>query len=92
MNLLVTENRNGWGEHREQNTVRIFLQDNLDYGLWIAEDYLFSLLTEAQQKQYREDTSYQGDHFEISYEVGRKLLKAGRTPYRKQILYKEKED
>lgn len=89
MELLVTENRMAFGEKMGLNSVRIFLQRNYDYGLWIDEDILYALLTFEQKEQYMNDDSYSGGRFDISMETAQIVLEKGRTPFNKQKLYKE---
>mgnify|MGYP007069475430 CR=1 FL=1 len=89
MELLVTEYMNAYGENRNRNTVRVFLQRNYNYGYWIREDVLFNLLTAPQKNSYINNIS--SGYFDISFEVASEILKLGNTPYTKQKLYKEQE-
>ncbi len=88
--LLITECKSiGYLNcvNNRYNSVRIFLQRNYDYGLWIDEKFMFSLLSEDQQKLYLEGDTYKNCTFEISRDIAEKLLEEGYTPYRKQTLY-----
>lgn len=85
MELLVTENRNACGKNRSNNTVRVFLQRDYSYGLWINENTLWELLPDEQRERYE-----LGDgHLEVSFDVAAKILERGRTPFNKQKLYRE---
>lgn len=89
MELFVTEHKNACRENRHMNTVRVFLQKNYDYGLWIAEDFLYNLLSIDQKKQYSTGTDYQSGIFDIDFDTASKILDKGKTPFNKQKLYKD---
>lgn len=89
MELLVTEYKNAYGNNRERNTVRVFLQRDYNYGYWIREDILFDLLDDEQKQQYVNDTK--SSDFDIAFEIASKILEYGKTPYTKQKLYRESE-
>lgn len=88
MELLVSEHRNAHGDFRQENTVRIFLQRNYDYGYWINEQIVWNVLSKEQQDQYILDT-YTSGIFDIDYETACTLLAFGKTPYNKQILRRD---
>lgn len=89
MELLVTEHKNAYCQNRHMNTVRVFLQRNLDYGLWINEALLISFLTEDQKKQYITGNDYKSCHFDVDFETASKILDNGKTPFKKQKLYND---
>lgn len=84
--LLVTENRSSDAKWFQRNVVRIFVDRDYNYGLWINEDILYNLLTPEQQKQYLEDQSHSGGQFDVSFEVAQQLIDKGNTPFNKQKL------
>ena len=57
------------------NVVRIFLDHDYSYGLWINEHFLYCHLDREQQKLY----TNRNDEFEIDIDIARVLLKEGKT-------------
>lgn len=84
--LLVTENRSFDPFRFCNNRVRVFVDRNYDYGLWIDEDRLFDLFSTEQKKQYLMDRTPAGASFEVSLEIASKVVNLGHSPYKKQIL------
>lgn len=80
--LHVTEHKS-LGKVCEHVVVRVFVDDNYDYGLFIPEPDLFVLLTPEQQQNYL--TSEEG-RFKVSKAVAQAIIDQGRTPYSKQQL------
>lgn len=58
--LLVSENKSFDPVRFYRNRVRVFLNRDYHYGLWIDEDKLFDLLTSEQKKQYLTDKTTEG--------------------------------
>lgn len=81
ISLQVTEHKNR--EPRESTMVRVFVDDNVDYGLFIVETELFSLLTPEQQAQYRVKDDLQ---LKVTRAIAEKIIELGTTPYSKQKL------
>lgn len=86
MQLLVTEGRSVDQERFSHNMVRVFVNNDLSYGYWVEEEFLFSLLSQEQQEQYLSDQSYSGGFFDIGTDVARKIVEAGITPFSKQTI------
>lgn len=86
--LLVTENRSPIKGRTANNVVRIFVDGDYGYGLWINENVLYDLLTPEQQKQYTEEHTFAGAQFEVSFEIAQQLIDKGRTPFNKQKLWR----
>ena len=84
--LCVSENKSFDPFRFCRNRVRVFLDRDYRYGLWIDEDYLFDLLSDEQRKQYLTDRSTQGMYYQISKEVAQQVLDQGHSPYKKQKL------
>lgn len=84
--LYVSENKSFDPVRFYRNRVRVFLNRDYTYGLWIDEDRLFDLLTEGQMRQYILDRSPKGAYFSVTREVAQEILKRGHTPYAKQNL------
>ena len=84
--LCVSENKSFDPTRFYRNRVRVFLNRDYRYGLWIDEDKLFDLLSDEQKKQYLTDRTTQGMYYEVSKEIAQKVLEQGHTPYSKQKL------
>lgn len=80
--LQITEHKS-LGQVRENNLVRVFVDDDVDYGLFIHEPDLFALLTPEQQENYLASTE---GRFKVSKPVAQAIIDQGRTPYCKQKL------
>lgn len=84
--LLVSENKSYDPVRFFRNRVRVFVDRNYNYGLWIDEDKLFEQLTIDQKKQYLTDRSPQGLYYQVSPEVAQKIVDLGNSPYAKQKI------
>jgi hypothetical protein len=84
--LCVSENKSFDPFRFYRNRVRVFLDRDYRYGLWIDEDKLFDLLSDEQKKQYLNDRSTEGMYYEITREVAEEVLETGHSPYKKQKL------
>ena len=84
--LFVSENKSFDPVRFCRNRVRVFLDKNYAYGLWIDEDKLFDLLSVDQKKQYLTDRTPSGRYYELSPEVAQQVLNTGKTPFSKQTL------
>lgn len=84
--LLVSENRSFDPVRFYRNRVRVFIDRDYTYGLWVDEDLLFDLLSEAQKKQYLTDRTTQGLYFGVTKETAQKIIEIGHSPYLKQRL------
>jgi hypothetical protein len=84
--LLVGENKSFDPVRFYRNRVRVFLNRDYSYGLWVDEDKLFDLLSIDQKKQYLTDRSNQGSYYSLDRETALKVLSIGHTPYQKQIF------
>lgn len=84
--ILVSENKS-WDPVRFYgNRVRVFVNRDYSYGVWIDEDHLFDLLDVDQKRQYLADRSPQGLTYKVSREVARKIISQGHSPYTKQTI------
>lgn len=84
--LCVSENKSFDPFRFYRNRVRVFLDRDYRYGLWIYEDKLFDLLSDEQKKQYLTNRSTEGMYYEITKEVAQEVLETGHSPYKKQKL------
>lgn len=84
--LYVTENKTIKPLHF--NCVRVFLDQNYDYGYFINELRLFNLLTSEQQVKYCTNNSYENTHFFVTVDIANKIVENGSTIYNK-IYFKE---
>jgi len=84
--LYVSENKSFDPFRFCMNRVRVFLDRDYRYGLWIDEDKLFDLLSDEQKKQYLTDRSTEGMYYKVPKEIAQKILERGHTPYSKQKL------
>lgn len=84
--LLVSEHKSFDPVRFYNNRVRVFVDRNYQYGLWIDEDRLFDLLTQEQKKQYLTDRTTEGMRYFLSREVAQKVIDLGYSPYAKQRL------
>lgn len=84
--LCVSENKSFDPFRFYRNRVRVFLDKDYRYGLWIDEDKLFDLLSDEQKKQYLNDRSTEGRYYEITREVAQEVLETGHSLYKKQKL------
>lgn len=85
VSLFVTEGKSVDPVRFFRNRVRIFLDGDLNYGLWIDEDQLFELLDLQQKRQY---LTAKSDDFKctVTLEVARNILSLGYSPYPKKLL------
>lgn len=84
--LFVSENKSFDPVRFLRNRVRVFVDRNYSYGLWVDEDKLFDLLTIDQKKQYLTDRTPQGLYYHICSKTAQKVIDLGYTPYDKQKL------
>lgn len=84
--LFVGENKSFDPVRFFHNRVRVFIDRNYNYGLWIDEDRLFDLLSTEQKKQYLTDRTIEGAYYSVSREVAQRIIDIGHSPYKKQIL------
>lgn len=84
--LYVSENKSFDPVRFYRNRVRVFVDRNYEYGLWIDEDRLFELLTTDQKKQYLTDKTPQGMYYQIEPKVAREIVRLGHSPYAKQRI------
>jgi hypothetical protein len=84
--LLVTENKSIDPARFYRNRVRVFLDRNYNYGMWVDEDKLFDLLSLEQKKQYLVDRSPSGCKYNVTREVAQRVLAVGHTHLSKQKL------
>jgi hypothetical protein len=84
--LFISENKSYDPVRFFKNRVRVFVDRNYDYGLWIDEDRLFNLLTVEQKKQYLTDRTPQGMYYQLDPRVAQEVVKLGHSPYAKQKI------
>lgn len=89
INLQITENRSKDPVRFTKNRVRVFINKDFSYGLWIDEDRLFDLLTFEQKKDYLTVSVKQSLVFSISAEVAKKLVDLGYTVDSKRRILKQ---
>ena len=82
--LLVTEHKGVEPELFFRNTVRVFVNRDYTYGLWVGERELFDMLSEDQKKEYLKPGTYLILQVEVG--VAKKVVEAGVSPYSKDNL------
>lgn len=80
--LLATEGKSKGTLSPVGGTVRVFVDRDLFYGVFIAENKLFELLTPAQQADYLEDSAAR---LMVSREVAQQVLDLG-VPRTRRVL------
>jgi hypothetical protein len=86
--LFVSENKSFDPVRFLRNRVRVFVDRNYDYGLWIDEDKLFDLLTIDQKREYL--AHRKGSlTLHISTEIAKKVVEIGTTPYSKSSMLRQ---
>jgi len=87
INILITENRSSDPVRFFRNRVRVFVCKDYDYGFWVDEDRLFSLLDLDQKKEYLTEKEGSLD-LQVTREVAEDIVNIGFTPYphKKQAL------
>ena len=79
--LLITEFRNTDPAKFFRNRVRIFLNGDFSYGLWVDEDRLFDLLSTSQKREYLVTNRSQELSLQVTREVALKVAGISHTPY-----------
>lgn len=87
--ILVSENKS-WDPVRfYRNRVRVFLNRDYNYGVWIDEDRLFDSLDTDQKKAYL--TAPQGQTLSLSVppKVAQRIVELGHTIDSKQRILRQ---
>ena len=84
--LVVREIRYSSTAQIARNVLRVLVDSDFTYSYCIDEDLLVAMLAPEQKEQYFSDQSYTGGKFHVSFEVAKKIIKEGQTPYNKQEL------
>jgi hypothetical protein len=92
VNLYVTEGKGRDPVKFYRNRVRIFIEKDMSYGLWIDEDFLFEYLNIDQKRMYLSGNSEESRRYVIPKEVAKKLIEKGVTPLSKRPMIKMIED
>lgn len=82
MEILITEHKGTNPDLFENNTVRVFVNNDTYYGYWVNEKFLYDLLSDAQKREYVQDYCT----FCVSVETAQKIIDNGHTPYAKPKL------
>ena len=82
IDLLVSENRTVNLDHRYRanNMVRVFVNNDYGYGLFIHEETLYQMLDVFQRGKYSSDESYEGGKFQVPYTTAQKIIELGVVP------------
>lgn len=80
MKIQITENKSVERLASISTSVRVFVDDDLNYGYWVDEHKLFSLLNKNEQIEYLKSADVKLD---VNIEVARKIIEIGSTPYKK---------
>jgi hypothetical protein len=84
--ILVSEGKS-WDPVRfYRNRVRVFVNKDYNYGVWVDEDLLFDVLDTEQQRQYLTDRSPEGLTYRVSREAARRIVSQGHSPYAKRLI------
>ena len=83
MKIQVTENKSTGTLNPIETSVRVFVDNDYNYGYFVPEHTLFGLLTEEQQGVYLASDDVKLD---VEIEVAEKIIEAGRTPFAKRKL------
>lgn len=84
MKILCTEGKSVGELKRRGNMVRVFVDNDLNYGYWVEEDALLGLLEVGVQHAYLKS----GLEFttDVSKDVAQKIIDMGLTPFKKTKL------
>lgn len=82
MNVLVTENKSVGQLSPFNNSVRVFVDNDMDYGYWVPEHTVFKELSEAQKLSYLAPAG--AVELEMEPAAAQRLIDAGCTPYAKR--------
>lgn len=65
------------------NVVRVFVDGDYEYGYWLREHKIFSMLDAAQQQAYLAGPEAK---LEVSRDIAQRIIDMGTTPYAKRQL------
>ena len=80
MKIHFTENKSIGTKVSPYGMVRVFVDNDYNYGYFVHEEDVFGLLTESQKKEYLAGTEARLD---VTPEVAQKIIDMGVTPYAK---------
>lgn len=81
MKIHITEHKSV-GALRPNNVVRVFVDDDYNYGYFVAEDELHALLNVEQRQAYL--AANYDVKLEVEPKVAQRLIDLGVTPYAKR--------
>lgn len=85
MNILITEHKSQGQLKAISTAVRVFVNDDLNYGYFVDEHKLFALLTPEQQTSYLQGSDAKLD---VTPEVAQQIIDMGSAPYAKVRVYR----
>lgn len=81
MKIRCTEGKSVGALRRAGNMVRVFVDNDFNYGYWVVEDQLLALLeVEVQHEYLRAPADFTT---EVEPSVAQKIVDIGMTPYSK---------
>lgn len=83
MLLHITEHKSVGALSPVSNAVRVFIDHDYHYGMFVDEAELVALLTEEHKGAYFEG---QEAKLDVTIEVARRIVEIGVTPYSKPVL------
>lgn len=84
--LYVTEGKNHDPVKFYLNSVRVFLNEDYEYGFWVDEGVLFDLLDIEQKRIYLSGNSENSRRYSVAKVTARELVLKGVSPYSKTNL------
>jgi hypothetical protein len=85
MELCITEHKSVDTLNPWNDTVRVFVDGDFNYGYFVREHRLFELLTAEQQVTYLQGRTAKLD---VSIAVAQAVVDMGATPFKKPVLAK----
>lgn len=82
MKIKVTEGKSAG--YPFQGTVRVFLDEDYSYGVWVEEQKLLSYLSPTDIEHYV--STEESIDLDVDINVARAILEAGYSPFKKQTL------
>lgn len=89
--ILISENRSKDPVRFARNRVRVFVNKDYSYGLWVDEDQLFELLTVDQKRTYLLEPMGNSLTLSVDSKTARKIVDLGYTVESKAKLLKQLE-
>lgn len=83
MELCITEHKSVDTLNPWNDSVRVFVDGDFNYGYFVREHRLFELLTTEQQGVYLQGTTAKLD---VSVAVAQAVVDMGATPFKKPVL------